>query len=300
MTDMKPLFRLTLLTTLILFSHPLLAVNETSQETDNKTHTEFNQPTLQSLFESYKRQAAYDYARQHLDAMEGDPYFDYIYGVSAIDSGHASQGVFALERVLMNFPEDHVARLELARGYFILEEYPRARQEFEQVLEASPPPGVVKTTENFLDQIRLKEARYKTTSNGYVEITLGSDSNVNSGVDEDNLTLITLSGDSLGQDDTFSSLAASYQVTHPFAAGWMLNASLTASLRKNADLSQFDTNTTTLQAGVTRLYKDSRFKTSLLFQDYDLDSNNYRSLSGLNFEWFNALTQKSSMTTTLQ
>ena len=29
--------------------------------------------------------------------------------------------------------------LELARGYFILEEYARSRQEFETVMQANPP-----------------------------------------------------------------------------------------------------------------------------------------------------------------
>ena len=280
--------RLTLIVSSLFFSQLISAAEE------------FSMQTLQQLFQSYQRQAAYNYASQHLNQMEGDPYFDYFYGVSAIDSGHASQGVFALERVLLAFPDDQVSRLELARGYFLLEEYPRARQEFEQVLETHPPAGVVTTTQNFLDRIRLKEARYKTTSNGYIEISLGSDSNVNSGADPDNLTLITLTGDSLGQDDTFTAFAASYQITHPFAAGWMANASLTANARKNTDLSQFDTTALTLQAGITRLYKESRFKTSILAQDYALDGDDYRSLSGLNFEWFKSLSQQSSMTTTLQ
>ena len=112
--------------------------------------------------------------------------------------------------------------------------------------------------------------------------------------------IVTLTGDSLGQDDTFTAFAASYQITHPFAAGWMANASLTANARKNTDLSQFDTTALTLQAGITRLYKESRFKTSILAQDYALDGDDYRSLSGLNFEWFKSLSQQSSMTTTLQ
>lgn len=99
----------------------------------------FNLKQLQELFKTYQRQQAYAYASQHLEQMEGDPYFDYLYGVSAIDTGHASEGVFALERVLLAFPEDHVARLELARGYFILEEYARSRVEFEIVLKTEPP-----------------------------------------------------------------------------------------------------------------------------------------------------------------
>lgn len=261
----------------------------------------YNADHMKTLFNNYQRQKAYDYARQYLADMEGDPYFDYLYGVSAIDAGHASQGVFALERVLLAYPDDHVARLELARGYFILEEYPRARQEFEKVLAVNPPESVQETTRNFLDQIRLKEARYRTTSSGYVALGYGTDSNVNSGVDQDKLTVITtLDSDSLGQDDTFSNLSGAWQITVPFAPGWMFNSGINADLRKNSQLSQFDTLTGTLQVGVSRLFKDSQYKGTLLYQDFNLDGDQYRSLAGLNLDWIWSFTQKSRLTTNLQ
>ena len=72
--------------------------------------------------------AAFSYAQKHRAEQEGDPDFDFYYGVAAIDTGNVSQGVFALERVLAVQPNNHAARLELARGYFILEEYARARE----------------------------------------------------------------------------------------------------------------------------------------------------------------------------
>ncbi|MDH5472670.1 MAG: surface lipoprotein assembly modifier [Gammaproteobacteria bacterium] len=261
----------------------------------------FDLPFLQNLFKTYQRQQAYDYASQYLSQMEGDPYFDYLYGVSAIDTGHASQGVFALERVLFAFPEDHVTRLELARGYFILEEYARARQEFEIVLKISPPKGVQDTAQLFIDKIRLQEARYKTTSSGYVELAMGSDSNVNSGVDQNELTIITtLTPDSLGQDDTFANLSAAWQMTQPVAPGWLVNGAITGSLRKNSELSQFDNITATLQAGITRLDRDSRYKAEVISQQYNLDGNSYRKLNGLNLGWHYAITQKSNLTTSIQ
>ncbi|MCW9012140.1 MAG: surface lipoprotein assembly modifier [Gammaproteobacteria bacterium] len=259
----------------------------------------FNLQTLQQLFNTYKRQKAYDYARQYVDQQEGDPYFDYLYGVAAIDTGHASQGVFALERVLLTFPEDHVARLELARGYFILEEYSRARLEFEKVLAYNPPREVQETTQQFLDQIRLKEARYRTTSSGFVSLAIGSDSNVNSGAD-DGVTIIDLDEQSLGQDDTFSELVAAWQIGHPFAPGWMMSGNITGAFRINQDHDEFDTNTATLQFGVSRLYKESRYKAELLYQTYQLDGDDYRDLAGMNLEWHYSLTQKSRLSSTLQ
>lgn len=267
---------------------------------------DFQLQYLQYLFDSYQRQAAYEYASRYVRTMEGDPYFDYLYGVAAIDSGHASEGVFALQRVLFAFPQDHVTRLELARGYFILEEYTRAREEFETVLKANPPPGVRDTTRVFLDRIRLKEARYRTTSNGYLELGAGSDSNVNTGASIDDLSFPLLGlvpssdSDSIERDDNFSRLAGAWQMTHPFSPGWMLNTALTGELKQNQDFDQFDTSTATLQLGLTRLDKQSRYRANFIAQQYRLDSNEYRNLSGLNLDWRYAVGQRSHVTTSLQ
>lgn len=267
-----------------------------------KTHAaeNFNLKHLQSLFVSYQRQAAYDYAMKHIKQMEGDPYFDYFYGVSAIDTGHASEGVFALERVLLLHPNDHVARLELARGYFILEEYARSRQEFEKVMAINPPAKVKQTAQAYLDNIRLKESRYHTTSNGYVELSMGSDSNVNGGTNADELILVSLNEESLEQDDSFTSLTASWQISHPFTPGWMLDSAITANSKINSELDQYDSTTGTLQFGVTNLQKYSRFKYGLIAQQFNLDSDKYRSLSAFNFEWRYALSETSKLTTSLQ
>jgi len=260
----------------------------------------FDMEKLKALYNSHQIQAAYDYANHYLGEMEGDPYFDYLYGVNAIDTGHASQGVFALERVLISHPDDHVARLELARGYFILEEYARARQEFEKVLAVNPPKAVRDTTEAFLDQIRLKEARYRTTTGGNVALGVGSDSNVNSGPSESGLTIVKLDSSSLGQSDTYTELAANWGIGYPFAPGWMATGNITADLHKNQELSTFDTTNATLQAGVSRIYKESRYKAEMLYQQFKLDGEEYRTMSGLNLEWLWSFTQTSRFDTTLQ
>ena len=265
----------------------------------------FQLQRLQYLFNNQQRQAAYDYARQHVRSMEGNPYFDYLYGVAAIDTGHASEGVFALDRVLFAFPQDHVTRLELARGYFILEEYSRARREFETVLKANPPQRVRDTAPVFLDRIRLREARYRTTSNGYLELGLGNDSNVNSAATVDNLSfpLVGLvpssTDDSVSQSDNFSRLAGSWQLTQPVAPGWMFNTALTGELKSNQDYQQFDNSTATLQLGMTRLDRLSRYRAELIGQQYRLDGDEYRSMTGLNLDWRYALSQKTHITSAL-
>jgi len=265
-----------------------------SQNTDTKA---FNLKTLQSLFESMKRTQAYAYARHYLPEMEGDPYFDYYYGVSAIDSGNASEGVFALERVLVSFPNDQVARLELARGYFILQQYAQARVSFEMVLQTNPPDQVRETALAYLDRIRVSESRYQTTHSGFIALGFGNDDNVNAGIDEDTPFF---SSDSLAQDDNFTRLLGSWTFSHPFRPGWSFESSLNGDLRKNLDLDQFDTTTTTLQLGITHNQASSRYKAKLLVQEFTLDGDSYRSLNGLNLDWQYTITEHSSINTSIQ
>ncbi|VAW65048.1 hypothetical protein MNBD_GAMMA11-2068 [hydrothermal vent metagenome] len=281
-----------LISSLIFSAH---ADENTSEVTQSYSHE-----YLKQLFNSFRRQQAYAYASQFLGELEGNPEFDYIYGVAAIDTGHASKGVFALERVVLAFPSDHVSRLELARGYFILEEYPRAREEFETVLRISPPQQVKDTAMGYIDQISLREARYKTISSGFIEIAMGTDSNVNSGPENTDLLIVNLAPDSLGQDDVFTDFAAAWQITSPLSPGWLINSAITGAFRFNQELDEFNTATGTLQLGVARIFKHSRYKAGLIYQQFNLDGNDYRTLSGVNLEWNYSLNQKSRLISILQ
>lgn len=280
---------------------PQTAYAESVQPEKRTYSTLFNFDILKSLFDSMKRKQAYAYARHHLPEMEGDPFFDYLYGVSAIDSGDASEGVFALERVLISYPGDLVARLELARGYFILQEYAQSKVAFEIVLKANPPVHVRDTAESYLDQIRVSESRYRPTHSGFLEFTMGSDDNVNAGIDESTKFLsFTFNPDSLSQDDNFTALTGAWNYAHPISPGNIFESSVTANIRKNLDLSQFDTNTLGASAGFTQIRASSKYKTSLVAQQFMLDGESYRTLAGINFDWQYTLSQQSSLTSALQ
>src|SRR5688572_10316100 len=136
---------------------------------------------VRTLLEQGRAAEAYALGRRHPEEL-GKPDFDFYYGVAAVDSGHAGEGVLALERYVIQFPDNDRARLELARGYFVLGELVRAREEFETVARKNPPPAVQATIDRFMDSIRAQETRYSTTATAYIEIGGGYDSNVNSGV----------------------------------------------------------------------------------------------------------------------
>ena len=116
----------------------------------------------------------------------GDVHFDFLYGVAAINVGRVPEGLLALERHLSAVPANDRARLELARGYFLLGEYARARSEFEFVLRYNPPAGVRANIAGFLQAMQVREsADRRASARFYAEAGAGHDSNVNGGTFHD-------------------------------------------------------------------------------------------------------------------
>ncbi|MDH5355678.1 MAG: surface lipoprotein assembly modifier [Gammaproteobacteria bacterium] len=259
---------------------------------------------LKSLFDTGQILQAYEYASKEALNYEGDPSFDYYYGIAAIDTGHASEGVFALNRVLALEPDNHAARLELARGYFILEEYLRAEQEFETVLGNNPPEDVANRIDAYLEAINAKKGRFSTTHSAFLELGFGNDSNANSGPDissyDIGLITIPLDPASQAQEDDFSQLSLSYKVTTPTSPGTLYFLSLKADLHSNSEHTEFDTATFTFDTGFEFLHAQNSYTFDLIAQQFNLDGEDYRFLTGLHGSWRHNLTQQSSLHSFLQ
>src|SRR6185295_15935054 len=119
---------------------------------------------IKALLDRGNPAAAYKHGKSHPDEL-GNPSFDFYFGIAAIDSGHSGEGVLALERYTLNFPDNLNARLELARGYFVLADDQRARDEFNAVLETNPPPAVRANIDKFLAAMNSRESGYRTKLN---------------------------------------------------------------------------------------------------------------------------------------
>ncbi|MBM3357037.1 MAG: hypothetical protein FJY54_04850, partial [Betaproteobacteria bacterium] len=133
---------------------------------------------IKALVEKGNPRAAYELGKKHPEQL-GNPAFDFFFGIAAIDSGHAGEGVLALERYIIHFPGNLQAKLELGRGYFLMGDYLRAREEFNDVLRTKPPAAVVANIERYLDAIRAREAAFRTTAGAFIEFGVGRDSNIN-------------------------------------------------------------------------------------------------------------------------
>lgn len=244
---------------------------------------------VRSALEGGRAAEAYAIGKRHPSAL-GDPAFDFYFGIAAIDSGNAGEGVLALERYLLNFPDNVSARVQLARGYFALGDDARARDEFEDLRRTKPPADLVATIDRFLDAIRLRESRYRVSSGAYVEIGLGNDSNVNGGVPNANIFLPNLGNVLVGpggtqKRDPFTHLGAGGFVTVPVAPGIALFASGQAEWKLHANETRFDLGNYNVSGGVSVLRDKHLFRAGLNHNTVTIESDRFRATNGVSGEW---------------
>ncbi len=246
---------------------------------------------VRALLEQGRAAEAYTLGAKNPGEL-GKPEFDFYFGIAAIDTGHAGEGALALERYIVQFPDNDRARLELARGYFVLGELVRAREEFETVQRKRPPPAVQATIDRFLDSIRAQETRYTTTASAYLEIGGGYDSNVNSGVGNPVITVPTLGTVQLAQagvksSDRFMHLGAGGQFSHPVAPGVALigGGSLEGRFHSDSVDQQFDQNSISAYGGVSYLKDKDLYRATLSLSSLYVDDNRFRDVGALGGEW---------------
>jgi len=246
---------------------------------------------VKALVEGGKAAEAYELGKKNQDAY-GDPLFDFYFGIAAVDAGHAGDGVLALERYLLNFPDNVSARLQLARAYFALGEDARAREEFEALQKLNPPADVATTIQRFLDAIRLRETRYTLSTGGYIELGYGHDTNVNSGVANSNITLPALGPIIVAQQgtkthDDFWSLGGGGYISYPIAPGVALFGNGAGELKFNdrGENRQFDLGNIAVAGGVSVLREKNLYRFSLNDNIITLDHRTYRTGIGATAEW---------------
>ena len=79
-----------------------------------------------------RSETAYQLLVQYEINWSGEDAFDYLFGLAALDSGHAGDAIFSLQRLVARQPEFSGARLELARAYYDVGDNELARTNLEQ------------------------------------------------------------------------------------------------------------------------------------------------------------------------
>ena len=246
---------------------------------------------LRALVEKGRAAEAYTAGKLQPGAP-GDSGFDYYFGVAAIDSGHAGDGVLALERFLARNPGDARARFDLARGYYALGELLRARDTFEAVLAQRPGPEREATIERFLDSIQAQAWRHASASSLYADFGAGADSDISAGIGADTLEPprldgLLLSRASAKRGSSFLLAGAGARFARPLAGAVSLQGGLRYQGRyqSNGFDRRFDQDALAGYGGISLLRGQDLYRASLSYATLAVDASRYRNISALGGEW---------------
>lgn len=257
---------------------------------------------LRAQVESGQSAAAYS---AFCAAADRSAEFDLWCGVAAVDVGKPGEGVLALERYVLQFPDDVRARLELARAYFYARDDVRSRQEFEAVAKLKPPPEVQAGIDRYLAALSVREARYLGRKLAYVEIGAGYDSNANAGVAQADIGLpvlgpVTVSDFGVRKKSSLGWLAAGGEINRPVTPGWTLNGSVSGSGTFYGNASEFDLANFAASAGASYQTDRNTFTGTYVHGEITLDGSRFRSTDGLAVEWRREINERATFSLTPQ
>ncbi len=222
----------------------------------------------------------------------GDVAYDLLLGVAALDAGQNTRAVFALERVLAIEPNNVRARAEIARAYLALGETQTARQEFETVKKQGVPADVSLTIDRYIAAASRFEDERATSLTGYVEATVGYDTNVNVGPNKSSVVIpgfggvpFTLGQDSKANADWFTSFGGGLNLRTPIGEGTALLAGLSGTQRFNVAREQFDMTSGDANVGVTTTRGEDVYTLMAQAGSVSVEGDRYRDAYGLTGQW---------------
>lgn len=241
-----------------------------------------------ALLKAGRAAEAYAYLEPFEDAQAGNPKFDYVFGLAALDSGNVGRATLALERVLAVEPGFAGARIDMARAYFTLGDYARAKDEFRAVLAQNPPPRARAVIERYLQAIDEREKTPRTVLTAFAELTLGRDSNVNNSTSQSEVAVpalgnlvFTLDPTNVKRSDDYSTLSAGAEISHALTPGVSLFAGAGGRYRANSTEERFDTKSVDARAGIALPGPRTLFRAMVQGERFYLDHEANRTLRGI-------------------
>jgi hypothetical protein len=257
----------------------------------------------QLLLQQKNPQAAYRLLQPLESQRAGDPDYDYLLGISALDSGERERAVFALERVLAVNPNHPQARAEIARAYFALGEKENALREFQNVRATNPPEAVKQTIDRYLSALGASPTQFS----GFLEIGLGWDSNVNSATASSQIAIPGLGGivatiapSGVKIHDTFTTVGGGVNVVRAFTPEWAVVAGAAVNGKFNTHESEFDTGTVDGNLGLRWSRGKEAISAGYQGQDFRVDNNDFRRSNGLVAQWQHSYSESSQMSLFVQ
>lgn len=245
-----------------------------------------------TLLDKGQFQQAFDLLVPQETKRAGDPDFDTVMGIAANDTQQYTRAIFALERVLLTQPENSRARAELGRALFAVGDNAGARRVLLETKRDNIPAQVSATIDQFLQAIDRNEAEARSSAKFYVESSLGTDSNVNSGPSNGNVAVpafggavFTLNPANAANKDTFATLGAGLSARHVLDPRWSLLANATINQRWHADKTAVDNFQLDGNLGTSYRYNKHELVAVVQASTYYVNAARARDQLGVVGEW---------------
>lgn len=267
-------------------------------------------PVLQQadkLLAERQATAAFDLLAPLEDDRAGDPEYDYLYGLAALESGKAGIAAFAFERCLAVEPTNGPCRVQMARAHMALGENGSARRELQTVQESEPPAEVQQMVSSYLGGVSAREQQERRKIGGHVQLGLGYDTNVSSTTADTQIALpsfgglpFLLSGLSTKQEDALAQAEAGIRLDQALSPAWRLQADAGLTTRRHQDVDVFDNQTADAGLGLAWTTGPNSVLAKVQAQDYQLNDTAFRSLYGMLLQHQYSFSEAAALTTYAQ
>ena len=244
------------------------------------------------LIEAGKPAEAYAALAPFEFEMAGNPDFDYLLAVSALDSGQPEKAILIFDRVLAVNPQFAGARMDLARAYFMLQSDTNAREQFETVLSENPPELVKKTAQQFIQAIDDRSKVKPNAWTAYAEVGFGYDSNVNASTNQGQIAVpalgnivFNLSPNNIETSSEYLSLAGGGEFTHTVNPKLKLFVGADVRKRNNPEASAFHNGTIAGHVGLRYGENENNVTVSLQRSRFYLGGDPNRDTTGVSGQW---------------
>jgi tetratricopeptide (TPR) repeat protein len=247
--------------------------------------------------------AAYELLLPLETERSGSVEFDMLLGISGVEAGENSRGIFALERVLALEPNNLEARALIAKGYYKAGEAENAKAEFNNLLSQKPNAQVTKLIEDNMSAID-KATGQKTAFAAYLDFGLGHDSNISSATSASTINVsiagsplfpLTLTAASQEQSSNFVSTAGGVSARVPLNKNVSAFGSLSGTGKMNWSESQFDQSSLDYSVGLGIKHNIDNYTVALQGGSFSVDGQTFREAMGLSGQWQRNIDDKNQM-----
>ena len=248
--------------------------------------------------------------------LTGNPEYDYLLGVAALDSGRNDEAIVAFERVLAVIPGHAGAQMDLARAYYAAGSYDLAEAGFLRLRAANPPPAAQQAINRYLEAIPARKHQTQAGWIGFGELGLGYDSNI-TGVPTDfgsaaqqsfNLIGIEATGNAVKRSAAFIQGGAGAEYARPIGRGVSLFAGGELKGRAYHDESDFNSVAADVRFGAALNSGTDQWRAMASYFHFnqqgaapgDPQPTNDRRMASLGLDWRHAIDTKTQFGAAIQ